>query len=220
MSDLSVTDVQEHLRHLAAGGHDIISRPGGLTLQGRNYPMAYAHGLELHTNFHRGYSIFPLNESGNVAFVYSSNENNKAISRTNSVNVMHPATYSSKGGKHWYETTFSVHDDVDWYGEDTGYGSSHHDIHEALDKMKNIKGQYWIVNHPNSVQDYARLKEHDPAEAAWNTVTNNMRFGYKEWVPHPKELDLRRLGSVVHVYDAKSDTSHLYHPESEKLIKL
>lgn len=221
MSDLSVTRVQDALRELAQGGHDIISRPGGLTLQGKHYPMAYAHGLELpeKQNVHRGYSILPLSESGNVALIYSGNDTKSNVPKTHSVNVMHPATYNPSG-KHWYETTFSVHDDVDWYGEDTGYGSSHHDIHEALDKMRSIKGEYAIVNHPNTVLDFSRVNEHGPAEASWNTIANNMRFGNTEWVSHPKELDLRSLGSVVHVYDAKSHTSHLYHPESERLIRL
>lgn len=223
MSDLSVTRVQDALRELAQGGHDIISRPGGLTLQGKHYPMAYGHGLELpeKQHVHRGYSILPLSESGNVAFIFSSNGDDTKgnVSKLYSATVMRPTTFSPNSVKHWYEHMFSFHDYVDWYGEDTGYGRGH-DIHETLGKMKNIKGEYVIVNHPNTVIDFSRIKEHDPAEASWNTITNNMRFGNTKWVSHPKELDLKNLGSVVHVYDAKSDTSHLYHPESEKLIRL
>lgn len=234
MGDLSVTRVQEALRGLAEGGHDIISRVGGVGLSGKHYPMAYAHGLEFPENqkHYRGYSVVPLSESGNVALIYSSNDTKHGAAKLDSAHVMHPVSHLGRNdssgipAKHWYESLFSAEDEVDWYSEGAQwYTSAGRDIHESMDKMVKVPGEYSIYgeNLPknrNDSKNLHRLKEHNPAEAAWNTITNNMRFGHTKWVPHPKELDLRNLGRVVHVYDKKSDTSHLYHPETEQLFKI
>lgn len=45
MADLSVTDVQEHLRHYAQGGHDILSHPNMVHVQGTPYGMVVGHNL-------------------------------------------------------------------------------------------------------------------------------------------------------------------------------
>lgn len=224
MSDLSVTRVQDALRELAQGGHDMISHVGGLSLFGKHYPMAYAHGLELPDNqrYHKGYTMLPVSESGNAVLVYSDNgpKTTGTWSQTvRSTSLMNPLTFHHREPKHWYETHSEI-TDFDWIHDNDM------DIHKAINNMGKVPSLYRVYERDGEgdklkvTEDWSRIKEHDPAEASWNTITNNMRFGHEEWAPHPKELNLRTLGRVVHVYDRRSDTSHLYHPETEQLIKI
>lgn len=51
MSDLSVTEVQKHLRNFAEKGHDVLSDPQQVILGGKPYGMVLAHTLSLGSRF-------------------------------------------------------------------------------------------------------------------------------------------------------------------------
>lgn len=229
MSDLSVTKVQEHLRNLAELGHDMVSRPGGLIFHDKPYPMAYGHGLLLSDKRNAGFglSMLPVSESGNVGLVDTSTKSaNASISSTT---LMHPLMVKDdlskriEGLTHWY-TPHPDEDDYDiWTNPEIK-------PHEALQKMGRAKGRLTVVGERvrqanqelEEELPLSRLHEHNPADATWNTIANNMAFGRseKEFPLRPKNLELASLGHVIHVHDASTKSGYLYHPESEKLIKL
>lgn len=224
MPDLSVTDVQNALREQRDIGHDMISHPGGLVFDGKHYPMAYAHGLEIpspgdYRNI-ASLSIIPVSESGNVALLYSSAFNGKHTAH--STTLMNPhLSQEHKDFKHWY-TTHPEHEDLDvWTNPELSTSESISKMAKSRGRLTtSVYGTRNVDTEPDTELPLSRIHEHNPAEAAWNTVTNNMVFTSGPWVPHPKELDISKLGKFIHVRDTKGRASYLYHPESEKMIKL
>jgi hypothetical protein len=225
MSDVSVIDVQNALRGHAERGHDVLSHPGGVVIKNVKYPMAFGHALELdHPGMpSRIHSIIPLNESGNALHVISSRNHWDKL-------ALHPTIHTpfsgavrpgrgvddDKQSSHWAYMHPSGADDYkslsDYYrvsGMNTNEFYKHAQSFPArLDTLT----EEGIVDLPLS-----EMKRHNPAEATWDSLVKHTLWSRPD-MPHG--LDSRNLGKIVLVGHHPSQTSHLYIPDTEQLIKL
>lgn len=236
MSDLSVTQVQAHLRALAGQGHDIISRPGGLTLNGKHYPMVHGHGISVtNDDYAHGTTIVPVSESGNVGLVTSLHLgliNPTYADRAyqdirQSTTLMHPHITDYHGdGVSDVRHIYVPHPDEDDYDV---WSNPTLSTHEALQKMSRVGGRFTTSKpNPDDIESIlekempmSNINEHNPAEAAWNTIAANMIYGTSKELPQrPSNLDLASMGRFIHVHDVHKKDSYLYHPETERLVKL
>jgi hypothetical protein len=250
MAELSVTEVQAHLRNFAESGHDVISRPGSFMLKGKPF-MSYGSGLYLPSHKRTGNisltNIIPVGESGNVAEVnmwHTKHLHELSNLRDASywvpedwaseqVALLHPksVTESSTGETHH---SYDLHPEQSTYfqGRDYEGDFSQSRLPKAVQEMGKAEGHYRtatvedIAHHRGTAYpvSLSELKNHNPAKASWHVVAYNMHVPSQ--IPHipektlPAGLDIRNLGQFVHVFDDTTGSSYLYHPESEKMAKI
>lgn len=247
MADLSVTEVQAHLRNFAESGHDSISRPGSFVFKGKPF-MSYGSGLYLPSQKKptRVFlsTLIPVGESGNVAETYAGhtrqNGNNRDITpRTpddgtrEQVGLLHPQsiTETSTGNVHH---SYFYHPDGGDYVPDGPHldDPSQPMLLKAVQNMGKAKAHYKTA----TVDDLrnsrgttypalsSELKNHNSAQASWHWIASELNGPSQ--IPHipekrlPKDIDIRNIGQFVHVFDDETGSSYLYHTDSERMVKI
>lgn len=216
MSDVSVLDVQNALREHAERGHDVLSHPGGVVIKNVKYPMALGHGLELDhpgmpSNIH---SIIPLNEGGNAMHVVSS-RNHWDKFALNPLLTSGNTLEDDKRKSHW--TFLNSHQEEHSSLSDY-YKFKDMDVNEYYKHAQKMPAQLNTITEKGVVElPLSELKRHNPTEATWNSLVNHVLWN-REDMPHG--LDMRNLSKVVLVGHHPSQTSHLYIPDTEQLVKL
>lgn len=143
MRDLSVTDVQKHLRNMAAYGHDVITNPDMVHLEGKPYSMAIGHHLVLSgedpgEEKHGNLMSYLLQQERPLVSRISTMETSLTPEVWSSVRPMYREIWK---GKSTYTTKEDVNSSMDWItapGEyhspewHNGVKNRHADMHEAL----------------------------------------------------------------------------------------
>lgn len=229
MSDLRVTDVQASLRHFQSVGHDVLTNPRMLNLEGREYGMSLIHHLSmLKGNHFDGLSSFLMqSERPLISHVISNTLENEDGNYKNS-RFVQPLTpgmnISTKQGTsfHHYTDETDVHEPGHW-GDDSfaPVGSTlwtpdaywaqgpHKNIHEALESHRGSD-----INHTGKVVvdgSYKNSRAMDSAD----------RFNHTEALANilPKGETFKGLVSVTHHLPDRKVARYIYNPDTEQLLK-
>jgi hypothetical protein len=229
MSDLRVTDVQAALRHFQSVGHDVMTNPRMLNLEGREYGLAALHHLSVLKD-NRGdllHSYLMQSERPLLSEVHTQSfepeDGIQRISRFVQPHQPRMHTNTKTGTSyHGYESNSYVTDPGSW-GDDSyaPVGSvlwtpdtfwtqgPHKDIHEALESHRSAD-----VSHTGTVitdGSYKNARAMDSAD----------RFNNKEALANtlPRGDIFKGLVSVTHSLPNNKSARYTYNPDTEQLFK-
>lgn len=230
MSALRVTDVQAALRHFQSVGHDVLTNPRMLNLDGREYGIAALHHLRVFHNrgellqSHLMQSERPLLSEMHTQSFEPENGMQR-ISRF--VSPLQPRIHTSekKGTSHHsYESNTYISDPGYWaedshapvgsvlWTPDTFWtqGPHHKDIHEALESHRSSEVSHIGTLIPNG--SYKNARAMDSAD----------RFNNKEALANtlPSKEVFKGLVSVSHTLPDNKRANYIYNPDTEQLLKV
>lgn len=246
MADLSVIDVQRHLRNLADDGHDIISTPGSAIIDGENYRRTIGNSMvipnpgigDYYENLDSGLNTaLPIGESGNFLDVTS---------------------YHDKSSRHHYVMSPTIDTRFEPHGHT--YNMNEHDASERTANFHATRGTHPLIVsvkahydeahkypasvriiHPEPVRSIPiphlgkalsintthegamSLSKHNPAEGFWNMTMRHLmgpKRANRVNVPKPAELGFMDMNKFVIVGKAGTDQIHLYSPETEQMVRI
>ena len=232
MSNLRVTDVQAFLRQYANTGHDVLSDPRHLHLDGKKYSMAVGHELYIpsestDTDLH---SFLQQSERPLISVVRSS-QYNRPIEGKNyihrAVAPLTPIIYEGaddlRGARYGITKMLRAGSNIGHYSDEssTPQGTSplwtpseehqdHKSIHEALESHLtpdvSHSGQiYDVVTMKNTKMTPKELSEFDHKAHIAKLVDPSPAFG--------------GLISVIHGQKGNAQHKYTYNPDTEQLFK-
>lgn len=214
MSRWSVTDVQKALRDYADRGHDVLSDPQYLMLNGKRYGLAVSHHLSFHGTTYKRRPASPEPETALTSHLMQSERplvstvfSRKQKTPMGAQLMIPELTYrNNKIDAHHFGHATVTADDISFAG-----GEGVHDVLKHHQKM--VVPDFGITRRADTVDSYIDT----------NPMTAEERSQF-----NPKEAlsNLVRVGNPfdglirVHLNSEFFAPSHVYDPRSERLLEL
>ena len=239
MSNLRVTDVQAALRHFSGTGHDVLTDPRALHLDGQRYDLAVGHELILD-------SVRDLTSSG--LYTYLMQAERPLLSQVSTITTQTPHQRENGMSSLIREATPHVPAISTKWGGSNDYKSplgvySHYTplrTHTFAERAKDtIDGvpPFWDRDldrsqieslHHKTIHD--SLKSHTTEEVShpgFNFTNSDIRgpltradkFNHKEALKNAAKFGSEPFKGLIRVQHAPSDSLYTYNPDTEQLLK-
>lgn len=215
MAELSVTDVQKALRALSSKGHDVLTHPGGVVLDGKKYPLSYGHGIDFETaNTYNMRSLIPLNEGGTVGTVStsSSHPHKTAV-------LMQPGLeYNLKGNVSSYYTLHPADTPATYNENSISQLERGRKLKPSLHVMTQLSPAYDDYSYENVSDEnvHKLLKTHNIENAAWDTINRLISHRSSD---NSTGLKFPTLSQTILVNHRHGNQHYLYDIGTEQLTR-